>query len=78
MFNVTRSVEVCNIRGNVWCAGKVLFGETTAAGLGTDGTHYYDRCWRHAAGHVTSPPLRPDTLTPAFLMDLLAKLVPAL
>ena len=22
------------------------------------GTHYYNRCWRHAAAHVLSPPLR--------------------
>ena len=55
--------------------GKVIFGESIVASLGTDGTHYYDRCWRHAAGHVMSPPLRIDQLTPSYLMDLLAKLV---
>ena len=53
--------------------GCVTFGESIAAGLGTDGTNYWHKCWRHAAGHVMGPPLRPDTTTPAFLMDLLAK-----
>ena len=52
-------------------AGYIIFGEPIAAGLGTDGTHYYNRCWRHAAGHVLSPPLRPDPTTPEYLMQLL-------
>ncbi|KAK6192381.1 hypothetical protein SNE40_003857 [Patella caerulea] len=39
--------------------GKVVFGEALAAGLGTDGTHYWNKCWRHAAGHVTGTPLAP-------------------
>ena len=55
--------------------GCVTFGEPIAACLGTDGTNYWHKCWRHAAGHVMGPPLRPDPTTPAYLMDLLAKYV---
>ncbi|XP_062512368.1 dihydropyrimidinase-like [Corticium candelabrum] len=52
--------------------GCVVFGEAIAAGLGTDGTNYWHKCWRHAAGYVMGPPLRPDSSTPGYLMDLLA------
>ncbi|XP_071452014.1 dihydropyrimidinase isoform X1 [Hetaerina americana] len=52
--------------------GVVIFGETLASALGTDGRMYWNSCWRHAAAHVTSPPLRPDPTTPVHLMKLLA------
>jgi len=52
--------------------GMVVFGEALAAGLGSDGTHYFNRCWRHAAGHVLSPPLRPDKSTPEHLMNMVS------
>jgi dihydropyrimidinase len=52
--------------------GAVVFGEPIAASLGTDGTNYFNKCWRHAAGHVMSPPLRDDPTTPGYLMDMLA------
>jgi len=52
--------------------GCVAIGEPIAAGLGTNGTHYHNKCWRHSAAHVMSPPLRDDESTPAYLMDMLA------
>ena len=59
-------------RGSLWL-GQVVFGEPIAASLGSDGSQYYNKCWRHAAGHVMSPPLRDDSTTGPYLMDLLAK-----
>ncbi|XP_043253474.1 dihydropyrimidinase isoform X2 [Colletes gigas] len=53
--------------------GVCVFGETLAAAVGTDGTNYAHKCWRHAAGHVLSPPLRPDPDTPKILLNMLAK-----
>lgn len=50
--------------------GILVFGEALAAGLASDGTHVFNRCWRHAAAHVLSPPLRPDKTTPDYLMNL--------
>ncbi|XP_043465316.1 dihydropyrimidinase isoform X3 [Leptopilina heterotoma] len=52
--------------------GVCVWGETLAAAVGTDGTNYKHKCWRHAAGHVLSPPLRPDANTPQALITKLA------
>ncbi|KAJ8707396.1 hypothetical protein PYW08_010648 [Mythimna loreyi] len=49
-----------------------LFGETLAATVGTDGSHYRNSCFRHAAAHVLSPPLRPDPSTPQAMCEALA------
>ncbi|XP_034836960.1 dihydropyrimidinase isoform X1 [Maniola hyperantus] len=48
-----------------------VFGETLAATVGTDGTHYKNACFRHAAAHVLSPPLRPDPYTPEAIIEAL-------
>ena len=53
--------------------GAVVYGEVTAAAVATDGTQYSNGTWRHQAAHVTSPPLRPDPLTPDVLLDMLAR-----
>ncbi|KAG7206775.1 hypothetical protein KM043_000690 [Ampulex compressa] len=53
--------------------GFCVFGETLAAAIGTDGSHYTHKCWRHAAAYVLSPPLRPDPDTPLVLANKLAK-----
>ena len=65
----TAADKICAARSK----GQVVFGEPIAASLGTDGSQYFNRCWRHAAAHIMSPPLRDDTTTAPYLMDLLAK-----
>eukprot|EP00211_Chloroparvula_japonica_P002682 CAMPEP_0119132602 /NCGR_PEP_ID=MMETSP1310-20130426/11922_1 /TAXON_ID=464262 /ORGANISM="Genus nov. species nov., Strain RCC2339" /LENGTH=502 /DNA_ID=CAMNT_0007123239 /DNA_START=64 /DNA_END=1572 /DNA_ORIENTATION=- len=52
--------------------GKRVIGEPIAAGLGVDGTHCWHSDWRHAAGYVMGPPLRPDPTVKEFLMKMLA------
>ena len=71
IVNVT-SKSSALIISNAKRAGSVVFGEPIAASLCTDGTHYFNKCWRHSAGHVMSPPLRDDPTTPGYLMDFLS------
>jgi len=52
--------------------GKIVYGETLAAALGTDGRDMWNKNWHVAAGHVMSPPLNPDPTVKEFLMKQLA------
>jgi len=38
--------------------GCVVSAEVTAASLACDGSNYWNKCWRHAAAFVCTPPLR--------------------
>ena len=52
--------------------GQVVIGEPSAAAITLDGSHYFNKCWEHAAAFVTSPPLRDDPNTPNHLRNSLA------
>ncbi|KRY48683.1 Dihydropyrimidinase-related protein 3 [Trichinella britovi] len=41
--------------------GQVVFGETTCAALGADGSRIYDSNFKNASAFVTSPPIRPES-----------------
>ena len=68
VMSTSAALEISKARERGW----IVYGETIAAALGTDGSHYFNHCWRHAAGHVLSPPLRLDKSTPEKLMNLLS------
>lgn len=50
-----------------------IFGETLVAALASDGKQYRHTCWYHAAAHVLSPPLSPDSDAKNHLLRLLAE-----
>lgn len=55
------SVSAADVVRSKKLRGVVVFGETTPAALAVDGGEYWNRCWRHAASFVCSPPLRKET-----------------
>lgn len=52
--------------------GIVLFGETLASTVGIDGSEQYRKDIETARRYITSPPLRPDSMTPVYLIEQLA------
>lgn len=71
IMSKSAAIEIARARRRY--KGVGIFGETLAATLGSDGTNYRHTCFEHAAAHILSPPLRPDTTTPDFVMRMLAK-----
>ncbi|XP_050581817.1 dihydropyrimidinase isoform X6 [Bombus affinis] len=53
--------------------GVVLFGETLASTVGIDGSEQYGKDIEKARRYITSPPLRPDSTTPAYLIEHLSQ-----
>lgn len=53
--------------------GQPVWGEPPVAALIRDGSHYYNECWTHSAGFVSSPPLRDDPDTPDNLVQALSE-----
>ncbi len=51
--------------------GNVVFAEALAAGLGVDGSHYWDKDWDKAASFVMSPAIDEDPSTKDYAMRLL-------
>lgn len=52
--------------------GLLVYGETLAATLGTDGTKLWDKDWDVAARYVMSPCLSPDPKTKTQIMKYLS------
>lgn len=51
--------------------GLVLYAETLAAALGTDGANLWHKDWDVASRYVMSPPLGPDRTVKKYLMQML-------
>ncbi|OWR48994.1 dihydropyrimidinase like protein, partial [Danaus plexippus plexippus] len=84
IVHMMSAAAVQSLRNARRVAKHPIFGETLAATVGTDGqamlvslvynppgSHYKNACFRHAAAHVLSPPLR-DPSTPEAIIDALA------
>lgn len=54
------SPEVAEVLQQFKSRGLTVLGEAQAAALALTGSHYYNKCWSHAASFVTSPPLREE------------------
>lgn len=71
VMSKSAAIEVARARRRY--RGVGIYAETLAAAIGSDGTNYRHNCFHHAAAHVLSPPLRPDTTTPDFMVKCLAE-----
>ncbi len=65
------SEKACEEIARARARGNILFGETLASALGTDGRQYWNPDWQTAANHVMSPPLNPSPETKRHLMHAL-------
>jgi dihydropyrimidinase len=61
--------------GSARSTGSLIQAEIAVASLASDGTHYFNKCLRHAAGHLMACPLRPDQRAPGVLANHLATYV---
>lgn len=71
VMSKSAAIEVARARRRY--RGVGIYAETLAAAIGSDGTNYRHNCFHHAAAHILSPPLRPDTTTPDFMVKCLAE-----
>lgn len=61
-----------DIIGKMKKKGCLVYGETIAAALGSNGINYFNKCFYRAAAHVMSPPIRTDPTTSEHLIKLLS------
>ncbi|XP_003747176.1 dihydropyrimidinase [Galendromus occidentalis] len=63
------AADVISARRN---KGQVVWGETLGATIGIDGAEQRHSCFRHAAAHVMSPPIRDDPTTRDYIVNMVA------
>jgi len=54
------SPEITSVIKQFRRRGLTVLGEALGVSLAVRGSHYYNKCWSHAAAFITSPPLRDE------------------